>query len=228
MMKKNQFRFLIVIGLMIVFCVSGCATTGIYSADMGYDAKNAMIPPYLKPDQKALQTIIGVAEFTDTRKIDDPLVIGRVIEKSGMKVLVLPKRTRPTQAVANGIRQYLRKAGYNVSGVGAVWNLREDTISQAANSRLLIGGAIESMDVDCRRAFPTNTYTTKLRMAVYIADTVHKKILYHATVEASTSLEHVFFAEERMGDQASIALGDAIERIFEKREIAQAIRESLK
>lgn len=228
MIKKNPLPCLMFIGLLIALCVSGCATTGIYSVDMGYDAKDAMIPPYLKPDQKALQTIIGVAEFTDTRKIDDPLVIGRVIERNGMKVLVLPKRTRPTQAVADGIRQYLRKAGYNVSGVGELWNLREGTIPQAANSKVLIGGAITDMDVDCRRAFPTNTYTTKLKMTVYIADTVRKKILYHATVEASTSLEHVSFAEKRMGDQASIALGDAIERIFEKREMAQAIREALK
>lgn len=226
-MKKNSLH-LMLIGLLIALCLSGCATTGIYSVDMGYNAKNAMIPPYLKPDQKALQTIIGVAEFTDTRKIDDPLVIGRVQEKNGMKVLVLPKHTRPTQAVADGIRQYLRKAGYNVSGVGELWNLREETIPQATNGKLVIGGAIEDMEINCRRAFPTNAYTTKVRLTIYLADAVHKKILYHATVEASTSLEHVSFTESRMGDQASVALGDAIERIFEKREVAQAIREALK
>ncbi|MEE9910607.1 MAG: hypothetical protein K4571_02685 [Deltaproteobacteria bacterium] len=227
MLKKNPLHYLMFIGLLML-SISGCATTGIYSADMGYDAANAMVPSYLKPGPKALQSIVGIAEFTDTRKIDDPLVIGRVTERNGMKVLVLPKHTRPTRAVAEGVRQYLRKAGYNVSGVGDAWNLREENIPQTTNGRLLVGGAIEDMEVNCRRAFPTNAYATKLKLTVYLADTVHKKILYHATVEATTSLEHVSFSEDRLGYQASVALGDAIERIFEKRELAQAIQEALK
>ncbi len=226
-MKKIQLYGLMFIVLMTAFSISGCATTGIYSVNMGYDAENAVVPSYLKPDQKALQSIIAVAEFTDTRKIDDPLVIGRVIEKNGMKVLVLPKHTRPTSAVAQGIRQYLRKAGYNVSGVGERWDLREETIPQAANSKILIGGAIEEMEINCRRAFPTNTYTTKMKLTIYLADTVNKKILHRATVEATTSLEHVSFSEDRMGNQASMALGDAIEKLFEKRELAQEIQEAL-
>jgi hypothetical protein len=226
MMKKNKLHYLMFIGLMM-FCVSGCATTAIYSVNMGYDAQKAIVPSYLKPDQKALQTIIGVAEFTDVRKIDDSLVIGRVIEKNGMKVLVLPKYIRPTQAVAQGVREYLRKAEYNVSGVVGKWDLREETIPQVANGRILIGGAIEDMEVNCRRDFPTNKYMTKMKLTIYLADMVHKKILYRSTVEATTSLEHVSFSENRMGDQASMALGDAIEKLFEKREVAQKIREAL-
>jgi hypothetical protein len=227
MMKKNQLYYLMFVILMAVLGIAGCATTGIYSVNMGYDAEYAVVPSYLKPDQKALQSIIGVAEFTDTRKIDDPLVIGRVIEKNGMKVLVLPKNTRPANAVAQGVRQYLRKAGYNVSGVGERWDLREETIPQAANSKIIIGGAIEEMEITCRRDFPTNAYTTKMRLTIYLADTVNKKILHRATVESTTSLEHVSFSEDRMGYQADIALGDAIEKLFEKRELAQKIREAL-
>jgi hypothetical protein len=227
-MKKIQSSSLIFLVLMMAFGISGCATTSaIYSVNMGYDAEKAVIPSYLKPDQKALQSIIGVAEFTDTRKIDDPLVIGRVIEKNGMKVLVLPKYTRPTYAVAQGMRQYLRKAGYNVSGIVERWDLREETIPQISNSKILIGGAIEEMEINCRRDFPTNTYTTKMKLTIYLADTASKKILHRTTVEATTSLEHFSFSQNRMGDQASIALGDAIEKIFEKRELAQKIQEAL-
>ena len=226
-MKKNQLYYLMFVILMAVLGIAGCATTGIYSVYMGYDAEHAVVPSYLKPDQKALQSIIGVAEFTDTRKIDDPLVIGRVIEKNGMKVLVLPKNTRPTNAVAQGVRQYLRKAGYNVSGVGERWDLREETMPQAVNSKIMIGGAIEEMEITCRRDFPTNAYTTKMRLTIYLADTVNKKILHRATVESTTSLEHVSFSEDRMGYQDDIALGDAIEKLFEKRELAQKIREVL-
>ncbi len=226
-MKRISLHYLMFICLMTVFCISGCAATGIYSINMNYNAENASIPSYIKPGYKALQSIIHVVEFTDTRKIDDPLVIGRVIEKNGMKVLVLPKHTRPTQAVAQGVREYLRKAGYNVSSVGPKWDLREETIPQIVASKLLIGGAIEEMEINCRRAFPTNTYSTKMRMTLYLVDPVNKRILNQITVQATTSLDHVLFSEDRMGDQAGMAVGDAIEKIFEKKELAQAIQEAL-
>jgi len=226
-MKK--IRSVGLMGLVLILSIGfwGCAAPSLYTINMGYDAESAITPSYLKPDAKALQSILAVAEFTDTRKIDDPLVIGRVQEKDGMKVLVLPKHTRPTRAAAEGVRNYLRKAGYNVSGVVNRWDLRESTIPQMANSKVLFGGAIEELEINCRRAFPTNAYTTKIRLTLYLADMNAKKILYRTTVEATTSLEHFSFSEDRLGNQTDLALGDAIEKVFEKREIAQKIGEML-
>ena len=226
-MNKKRMQGLIFLALVMALSVSGCATTGIYSISMDYDAENAVIPFYLKPDEKALQSIIGVAEFLDARKIDDPLVIGRVIEKGGARVLVLPKYSRPTYTVADGMRQYLRKAGYNLSGVVDPWNLNEKTIPKISHIRVLIGGTIEEMEINCRRDFPTNTYTTKLKMTIYVADVQEKKILYRTAVEATTSLEHVAFSEDRLGYQASYALGDAIEKTFAKIELADKIEVKL-
>lgn len=226
-MKRIQTAGLIWLMAAMFLCISGCAVTTIYSVNMNYTAEKAFIPLYLKPDQKALQSIIGVAEFTDARKTDDPLVIGHVIEKNGTRVLVLPKHSRPTDAVARGVRAYLRKAGYNVSGVGEKWDLQEQSIPNAANGKILIGGAIEEMEINCRRALPANTYTTRIKLTVYLADSINKKILHRSSVESTTSLKHVSFSEERMGDQAGIALGDGIEKIFENGELAQKIREAL-
>lgn len=213
--------------LMIALGISGCANTKNYSINMNYDAQKAVIPAYMKADQKALQSIIGLAEFNDTRKVDDTLVMGHVIEKDGQSFLILPKYTRAAHAVAEGIRQYLRKAGYNVSGVGPRWDLKAETMPQMSNSKILIGGAIEEMDITCRRDFPSNSYKTKIKLTIYIADMVNKKILHHANVEATTSLEHISFSEERLGEQASVALGDAIEKMFSKKEVAQKLREVL-
>ena len=64
-MNKKRMQGLIFLALVMALSVSGCATSGIYSISMDYDAENAVIPFYLKPDEKALQSIIGVAEFTD-------------------------------------------------------------------------------------------------------------------------------------------------------------------
>ncbi len=226
-MKKIQSCCLAIFALIMMAGLWGCAAPSIYSVNMSYDAAKASVPTYLKPDQKALQAIIAVAEFTDLRQVDDTVVIGRVIEKDGMKVLVLPKQNRPTQAAAQGVRQYLRKAGYNVSGIADPWNLNEATIPKIPNSKILIGGAIEDMDIVCRRAFPTNTYTTKIKLTICVADMNGKRILHKASVVATTSLEHMIFTEDRMGEQAGYALGDAIEKLFEKHEVAQAIRQAL-
>lgn len=225
-MKISQSCRLALLVLMIGG-LCGCAAPSLYTVNMKYDAADAVVPIYLKPDQKALQSIIAVAEFTDLRQGEDTMVIGRVIEKDGMKVLVLPKQTRPTQAAAEGVRHYLRKAGYNVSGIAGPWDLNEAAMPSVPNSKILIGGAIENIEINCRRAFPTNTYTTKIKVTICVADMAGKRILHKATVVATTSLEYVFFTEDRMGEQAGYALGDAIEKIFEKREVAQAIRQAL-
>jgi len=226
-MKKIHCCFPAFLALLMIALLCGCATPSIYSVNMSYDAAGAIVPTYMKPDQKALQSIIAVAEFTDLRQVDDTLVLGRVIEKDGMKVLVLPKQSRPTRAAAEGVRQYLRNAGYNVSGVSDPWNLNEGTMPKIQNSKILIGGAIEDIEINCRRAFPTNTYTTKIKLTICVADMSGRKILHKTTVSAVSSLEHVSFTEDRMGEQAGYALGDAIEKLFEKREVAQAIRQSL-
>jgi hypothetical protein len=201
----------------------GCAGHRIYSINMQYEASGALIPAYLKADQKSREAFLSVADFHDMRKTDDPMVIGRVIEKDGMKVLVLPKNIKPTMAVANGVKFYLDKAGYRVSDKIVSWDLRESTIP-AESSKILIGGSIDSMEINCRRAFPTNTYSSKIKMTIYVADSARKKILYKTTVEASTSREHVFFSEERLGYEAGDALGAAIEKLFEERAVAQNIK----
>lgn len=216
-------------GLILLFCLlcaTGCAATHIYTVDMNYDAESAMVPSYAKPNARALQSLITVAEFTDSRKSDDPLIVGRVIERNKMRTLVLPKYSRPTQAVSQGIRHYLRKAGYNVAGVAGQWDLTEENMPPG-NGRILIGGNISDLEINCERGLPTNSYTTKIRLTLYLADTRQKQILYRSTVEASTSLEHVVFSEKRMGDQAAFALGDAIEKLFEKRELTEKIQEIL-
>lgn len=227
MMNRGKIKHLVLICLVLFLGLSGCATTGIYSVEINYDAAGANVPVFLKPAHKDLQSIIHVVEFTDARKIEDPLVIGRVIESNGAKVLVFPRHTRPTLAVAEGVRQYLRKAGYNVSTVGPKWDLQESTMQQAVTGKLLIGGVIEEMEINCRKSFPTNTYTTKLKMTIYLADSVNKRIVNHVAVQGTTTLDHVLFSEGRLGDQAALAIGDAVEKVFEKEELAKAMRQIL-
>jgi hypothetical protein len=51
--------------------------------------------------------------------------------------------------------------------------------------------------------------------------------LYKSKEENSYSREHVLFSEEHLGDQASIVIGDAIEKLFEDRAVAQKLKEAM-
>jgi hypothetical protein len=226
-MKMNKWCYLV--GLVMIVCVCSilsCVANSLYSVNLRYDAADAVIPSYLRADQKVQRETISVAEFTDTRKMEDRLVIGRVVERDGMKTLVLPQYTKPTQALAQGIKEYLRKAGYKVTAKLEKWDLKEENLPKI-NSRILVGGNIEEMEITCRRGFFTNSYKTTIKLNIILADLANNKIIYKRTVESVSSQEHVSFSEERLGDQASIALGDSIEKVFEEKALAQKIKEIL-
>lgn len=226
-MKTNKWRYLTGVVLIVFVCgISGCAGNSLYSVDMRYDALSAVIPAYLIADSKAQGKTIAVAEFTDTRQMEDRLVVGRVVEKDGMKTLVFPKYKKATSAIAQGIKEYLGKAGYKVTTKIQKWDLSEENMPKIS-SRILVGGNIEELEITCRRGFPTNSYKATIKLNIILADLASGKIIYKRTVESVSSQEHVSFSEERLGDQASIALRDAIEKVFEEKALAQKIMEVL-
>jgi hypothetical protein len=226
-MKINKLLDIWKWGVLIsILGFLGCAgPTRNYSVNMYYDADKVAIPVYLKAD-KASSAIISIAEFTDTRRMDDRLVIGHVVEKDGMKNLVLPKNVKATKAISKGIKEYLRKAGYKVSDKIVQWDLKEETMPKE-DFKILIGGNIDELEISCRRDFPTNTYTTNMRLTIVFADIAKGKILYKSKVESNYSKENVLFSEENLGEQAGIALGDAIEKLFEDKVVAQKLKEAL-
>ena len=225
-MKINKLRDIWKWGMLIsILGFLGCAGPNLYSVNMYYDAEQASIPAYLKAD-KASIAIISVAEFIDTRRIDDRLVIGHVMEKDGMKNLVLPKNIKVTKAISKGIKEYLRTAGYKVSDKILQWDLKEETIPKE-DFKIIIGGNIDELEISCRRGFPTNTCTTNMKLTIVFADMAKGKILYQSKVESSYTKEYFWFSEENLGEQAGIALGDAIEKLFEDKVVAQKLKEAL-
>jgi len=225
-MKINRLLDILKWGLLIsILGFLGCAGPSLYSVNMYYDAEQASIPAYLKAD-KASSAIISVAEFIDTRRMDDRLVIGHVVEKDGMKNLVLPKNVKATKAISKGIKEYLRKAGYKVSDKIVQWDLKEEAMPKE-DFKIIIGGNIDELEISCRRDFPTNTYATNMKLTIVFADMAKGKILYQSKVESSYSKEYVWFSEENLGEQAGIALGDAIEKLFEDKTVAQKLKEAI-
>lgn len=225
-MKINRRSLIYLSGLLFAaFIVSGCAGPNLYSINMYYDAMKTKVPPYIKADKDSV-TIISVAEFTDSRVMDDKQVIGRVEEGDGIKTLVFPKQVKATMAISNGIKEYLRKAGYKVPGKIEQWDLKEQTIPQGV-ANLLIGGNIDDLDISCRKGFPTNTYTATMKLTIVFADMNKGKILYKSKVESSYSREHVWFSENILEEQADLILANAIEKLFEEKAVIQKLKEAI-
>lgn len=212
--------------LLISLVVTGCAPTRLYSVNMNYDSEKAVIPAYLKADEKGRAVKISIAELMDIRQADDQMVIGRVVEKDGAKTPVLPKYIKPTQAVAAGIKEYLAKAGYKTSRDVGKWDLKEATIPET-DSKLILGGSIEELDISCWLGFPTDTYKARIKYSLVLADAAKKRILYRTSVESNTSLEYFSFSEERLEKQINVALGEAIEKLFDDRKLAQKLKEAI-
>ena len=231
-MKNNCLFILkkIVVLILIAFSlgISGCATTNpsLYSVNIRYDAGQAVIPEYLKADDKTRNAFITIAEFTDTRQVDDKKIIGRVRERDDSKVPIFPKNVMPAKAVANGIKEYFKKAGYKVADKIVQWDLKEETMPKG-NSKVIIGGSIEELEITCWTGVFSNSYKTNLKLTIVIADLAKRKILYKSKVESSSSRDDVSFSEEEIGGQLSAALGDAIKKVFEDEALAQKIKEAI-
>ncbi len=221
---NNLSRFIVCGFLLGCLCISGCAGS-LYSVNMNYEAVGVNVPAYLKNDNKNLNAAITVADFTDARKIDDPTVIGHVVEKDGTKVLVVPKYTKPAQAVTTGIKKYLTKAGYKIDDDAKKSNSKEAT--PKTESKLVVGGNIDKLETTCRKGFPTDSYNAIVKLTLVLTDPAKGNMLYKGSVESNASLEHVSFSAARMEEQLNIALGDAIEKIFEDQKLAQKIKEAL-
>ena len=225
---RNWSFTIIAVLVLITFGagISASAATNRYSINIQYGAERAIIPEYLKAGEKTSGAVITVAEFTDIRQVDDKKIIGHVRERDDTRVPVFPKDVTPTKAVANGIKEYLKKAGYKVADKIVQWDLKEETMPKG-NGKVIIGGSIEEMEVTCWTGVFSNSYKINLKLTVVIADLAKGKILYKSKVESSSSKDDVFFSEAELGEQLSNALGDAIKKVFEEKSVAQKIKEAI-
>ena len=225
---RNWSFTIIAVPVLVTFClsISASAATSLYNINIQYKAGQAVIPAYLKAEGKTRGAIITVAEFTDTRQVDDKTIIGHVRERDDTRVPVFPMDMIPTKAVASGIKEYLKKAGYKVDDKIAKWDLKEESMLKG-KSKVIVGGSIEELEVTCWRGVFSHSYKANLKLTVVIADLAKGKILYKSKVESSSSRDDVSFSEQELGDQLSASLGDAIQKVFEEKAVAQKIKEAM-
>ncbi len=120
----------------------------------------------------------------------------------------------------------MKKAGYKVADKIVQWDLKEETMPKG-NGKIIIGGSIEELGITCWTGAFSNSYKTNVKLTIVIADLAKGKILYTSKVESSSSRDDVSFSEEEIGGQLSTALGDAIEKVFEDKAVAQKLKEAI-
>ncbi len=207
---------------LVMLLFTGCVPA-IYSVDMNYTPTGAM-RSFAKVDQPVP---ITVAAFVDARKVDDKMQIGRVVKSNDIVVPILPRFMNPSQAVTAPFKEFFRRAGYRVSADSPLWDLKEESIRKEWGT-ILIGGSIDELEVLCRESVTIKKYTAKVKLTVLFADARSGKIFYKVTTGSSSSLDHLLFSEAKLEEQINSALSDAIEKIFEGKELAEIIRKAAK
>lgn len=229
---KNKYLVILKIVSFILMITSGITASGSaaipsrYNIDMQYDATQAVIPEHLKAEGKMRGLVIAVAELTDVRQAADKRIIGHVREIGDTKVPVFQKNDLPAKAVANGIKSYLKKAGYKVADKMVQWDLKEGTLPKKSG-KIIISGSIDELEVSCWTGVFSNDYKANVKLTLVVADSIKSTILYKGTVSVALSKTDVSFSEGQLGRQAGIALGDAIEKLFEGKTVAQKIKEAI-
>ncbi|MBN2438441.1 MAG: hypothetical protein JXL20_07535 [Deltaproteobacteria bacterium] len=208
--------------LLLLVSAMGCAPK-LYNVDMRYQPTKAISPAVTDGRKYSLT----VASFLDNRKMEDTLLIGRVVKSDGSFIPILPKYVKAVDAVAAALRELLIQSGYGVSPEKALWDLQENTIRPEWGT-ILVGGAIEELDVTCLDTIPRKRYTAKTRVTLVFADVQKKRIFYRVTSESSSTLDHVIFSEEKLESQINSALSEAMEKAIEGSETGRQIREALK
>ena len=217
--KGSYILFAILFGMTLL---AGCAPK-IYNVDLRYQPTKQLVPAVT--DGRKFS--VTVSNFIDRRKIDDTLLLGRVISSGGTSIPVLPRYVKAPEAVAEALRKLLTQSGFNVSPEKPAWDQIEKTILPGWGT-ILIGGAIDELDVTCIDNIPIKKYSAKARISLVFADVQKKKIIYRVSSESSSTLEHVVFSENKLEDQINGVLAEAMEKIFEGQETARQIREALK
>lgn len=221
--KSDALRYAGMLFCLLLFVSAvGCAPK-LYSVNMRYQPIKAIAPAVTDGRKFSLT----VTSFIDRRKMEDTLLIGRVVHSDGSSIPILPKYVKATDAVAAALRELLIQSGYGVSPERADWDLQEGTIRPEWGT-LLVGGAIEELDVTCLDKFPQKHYTAKTRVTLVFADVQKKRIFYRVTSESSSTLDHVIFSEEKLESQINGVLSDAMEKAIEGPETGRQIRDALK
>jgi hypothetical protein len=194
------------LSMLFVF-LAGC-TPKLYSIDLKYLSSGSS--PVTTGDRKM---VVTVAAFNDARTGGEDLKVGRVTTPLGGLTSVLPRTLTPTAAISTVVKDVLVRSGYQVSVAMPSWDLQESTIRKDWG-KFLVGGNIDELEVICRNDIPIKTYEARAKLTIVMADVSTGKIVHRISASSYNSLEHVYFSEDLLEQQISLAITEAAEQAF--------------
>jgi len=198
-----------------------------YNINMIYSGiDKAVIPDLLKADGKTRNAAVYIAEFVDMRPVADKKRVGHVREIGDAKVPVFLKNDVPSRIIAHAVKDYLKKAGYNVADKIVQWDLKEGTLPKKG-PKVVIGGSLDEMEVSCWTGVFSNDYKAIMKISLVVADAVKGTILHKSQVSVTVTKTDVTYSEALLGNQGDTALADAIGQLFEGKTVAQKLKAAL-
>lgn len=215
---KRYLQFIAKIGIAPLILILSCAPVTLYTINMNYTPSGTVSTGAGDMDNIRLT----VAEFIDSRNMEDKMMIGRVVSSDGVTTPVMPKHIKPVDAVTTGARKCLSAAGYSLSADTPVWDLGKDSI-EGKPGDILIGGTIDKLEVVCRKDGIEKRYNADVKLTIVFADVRTARIFHRMEIETNPSLVHVRFSEEILEKQINKALSSSIEQVFGNRETMRKI-----
>jgi hypothetical protein len=195
--------------MISLLSLEACAPS-LYHVELKYQPSGKLCQLDIK---KMSNYTVTVAKLNDVRKIEDKLLIGKVMNDSGNSIPILPRYINVGDSVSLNIKEFLTNLGYKVANENPSWNLKEETIHQDWGN-ILVGGNIDELEITCEDSILKKTYHVNVKLSIVFANVPEKRIFDRLTVKSSTSFEDVFMSEKTMNKQINAAFSDAVESIF--------------
>ncbi|MEI6127695.1 MAG: hypothetical protein WCQ99_14205 [Pseudomonadota bacterium] len=206
--------------LCIAACLFACARATYYRVNLHYVPQKSLPAA----DNSMHRFIMTVAGFNDERNVLDKSSIGKKVKSDGSEMKAISQQMPASAAVGAAIKDFFFKHGYTLYGGMPDWDLNEKAIDSQWGS-LLVGGAIEELNIVCNSDFANVQYEATVRLRIVFADVHRKKIVYTRTLESSSTFKHVRFKEEKMEDEINNALSTAVEKIFDDNKVEELIQD---
>ncbi len=221
--RRNNTIYTVILMIMILFpalLLCSCARVPLYSVDIQYS------PPLdkIRLAETSKKLTITVAKFNDLRKVEDKMIIGRVMQSGKSPIPIFPKFHIPSVTVTRAIKDYVNRSGYAVATGTPDWNLSDDTIAKEWGD-IVIGGDIHEFELICVKERPIIRYKAHVKLTAVFADVTKQETKFKVNVESSPSLDHVRFTEGKMAEVINDALAAAVNKIFENEQVNKKLRE---
>lgn len=207
-MKSRFIIFCMIFGLIAVF--SGCAGSKIYILDVRYISEKE------PPPSSAIQRpkIAGICTFEDGRTGKDKETIGLRHRYDKSVDFLKVEGVSLSESVTKAVRDYFVEKGFEVTDCKG-WDKSPDELGGLPDELfLVVGGKIESFNVDARSGLATTEIHYSVKIAASIGQMEEKQVVTRK-IESAPQTKRVGFDPDKVKAKLNTILTDVIQKLFQ-------------